>query len=803
MKFRRFVVWLMISSFLLARTEAFAQSHEQGVAAGTAANAVIRGLVNAPSATAVVPGYTNAPPETAYAGRPSLGTDANARLAACALAPDDPTCQALLNAVNSANTPRQAIGANDPTVAAASRIARNPSLDLGDLSGFYSGCVTATTAQPAGMQTRHCSRHVGAGNYSCTRNLDVDVTRTPSCDDGHWFTGAGDGTASLAVQCLPNRTAANQHFRVTYPGIDPLFFDYSLAAPSVFPVKTRVMGTHIDPVIGAIDISLFLVDNHCVGDACSITGIVTEDVRHICDGGSCQDETPFLPVYSPCPAGTLSGDKLWPVSFCILCQDTPTLDERFCYAPYTKDTPPATPKLVAIDATGTYPSFEWYAHSPRVLTGWAPNPPYGPFGVMQLGYTRPHHDIRTSDRWTTTCPANMTGARCAPSGSPVCITGAAERDVGGVSVTKPCWAYQVPHACSDARDPDQCGPLIAAGCAPRSSVCRSRSAATGVCEIFDEEYACPVPAETITTVGQCPNNVFCLGNSCFNTSYSNDVDFARTMSMMEAAREAGVYLDSDRLEVFKGEANRCRDRLLKNCCYTDGAGAGMTNQSMFGSGTRLVYDVLMNSENREFVTQGMSALLSGAGFSGSFSAYGFTIAVNGTALPAGSSVLYASSATAGQGFVIAFDPWSLVIAIIIYVILSMMSCNEEEARLALKEGAGLCHSVGSYCSKCIRHPLGCRLGCEEHTTSKCCFNSMLARIVNEQGRIQVGKNWGAPKTPDCSGFTVAQLQSLDFAAMDFTEFYASLVPTSPNVATLQTNSASRVPACYYGQGRCQ
>ena len=72
MKFRRFVVWLMISSFLLARIEVFAQSHDQGVAAGTAANAVIRGLVNAPSATAVVPGYTNAPPETAYAGRPRV-----------------------------------------------------------------------------------------------------------------------------------------------------------------------------------------------------------------------------------------------------------------------------------------------------------------------------------------------------------------------------------------------------------------------------------------------------------------------------------------------------------------------------------------------------------------------------------------------------------------------------------------------------------------------------------------------------------------------------------------------------------
>jgi conjugal transfer mating pair stabilization protein TraN len=39
--------------------------------------------------------------------------------------------------------------------------------------------------------------------------------------------------------------------------------------------------------------------------------------------------------------------------------------------------------------------------------------------------------------------------------------------------------------------------------------------------------------------------------------------------------------------------------------------------------------------------------------------------------------------------------------------------------------------------------------------------------------------------------------------MDLTEFYASLVPTLPNVGALQSNSAGRVPTCYYGQGRCQ
>ena len=49
----------------------------------------------------------------------------------------------------------------------------------------------------------------------------------------------------------------------------------------------------------------------------------------------------------------------------------------------------------------------------------------------------------------------------------------------------------------------------------------------------------------------------------------------------------------------------------------------------------------------------------------------------------------------------------------------------------------------------------------------------------------------------------SQLQTLNFAAMDLSEFYASLVPMLPNVATLQGNGASRIPTCYYGQGRCQ
>lgn len=54
--------------------------HEEGVAAGQAANPAARATVNAPSATSVVPGYTAAPPESAYYRRPNLSSQGSARL---------------------------------------------------------------------------------------------------------------------------------------------------------------------------------------------------------------------------------------------------------------------------------------------------------------------------------------------------------------------------------------------------------------------------------------------------------------------------------------------------------------------------------------------------------------------------------------------------------------------------------------------------------------------------------------------------------------------------------------------------
>ena len=144
---RRLVIWCTLICFVMTQTAAVAGPHEEGTAAGQAANPVIRGTVNAPSASTTVPGYTTTPPETTYYGQPNLSGAANARLTACASTPNDPVCQAQRGALSSANTPRLAISPYDPSVVGARDIAllqrrdgghqgRPHRLDAGDLEAL-------------------------------------------------------------------------------------------------------------------------------------------------------------------------------------------------------------------------------------------------------------------------------------------------------------------------------------------------------------------------------------------------------------------------------------------------------------------------------------------------------------------------------------------------------------------------------------------------------------------------------------------------------------------------------------------
>jgi conjugal transfer mating pair stabilization protein TraN len=99
------------------------------------------------------------------------------------------------------------------------------------------------------------------------------------------------------------------------------------------------------------------------------------------------------------------------------------------------------------------------------------------------------------------------------------------------------------------------------------------------------------------------------------------------------------------------------------------------------------------------------------------------------------------------------------------------ACSEDELETAVKRDLKACHYNGTYCSDRV-------FGfCLERRRSYCCFASPLSRIMQEQIRDQRSMSWGSARTPDCRGFSVADLQTVDFGSLDLSEWVDILVDT--------------------------
>ncbi|WP_373886397.1 conjugal transfer protein TraN [Sphingobium sp. CFD-2] len=101
--------------------------------------------------------------------------------------------------------------------------------------------------------------------------------------------------------------------------------------------------------------------------------------------------------------------------------------------------------------------------------------------------------------------------------------------------------------------------------------------------------------------------------------------------------------------------------------------------------------------------------------------------------------------------------------------LTTFMCSTEEKMLDVKDRMGFCTFVGSYCS-------GSVLGvCTTKRKTYCCFESKLSRILQEQGRPQIDKPFGKPKSEQCEGFTIDEFSRLDLSQMDFTDVYSDFM----------------------------
>ena len=114
----------------------------------------------------------------------------------------------------------------------------------------------------------------------------------------------------------------------------------------------------------------------------------------------------------------------------------------------------------------------------------------------------------------------------------------------------------------------------------------------------------------------------------------------------------------------------------------------------------------------------------------------------------------------------------------------LTECDKDETELRDLRNRNLCVQVGTYCAEkkagiCLRKK-----------TSFCCYGTKMARLIQQNGRTQLGIGFGAPDAPNCSGLSAEELSRIDFSKIDFSEVFEDI--TSKMVPKGQEQSLAQV-----------
>jgi len=125
----------------------------------------------------------------------------------------------------------------------------------------------------------------------------------------------------------------------------------------------------------------------------------------------------------------------------------------------------------------------------------------------------------------------------------------------------------------------------------------------------------------------------------------------------------------------------------------------------------------------------------------------------------------------------------------------LKSCKPSGKRLVEGRNGGRNHYLGTDCGTKV---FGV---CTRVREWACVFPSKLARIIQEQGRPQIGIGWGFAATGNCRGFTPTELQQLDFSIMDLSEFISDIMAqmTPINGSAIGNKISNRLKN-YYNSG---
>ncbi len=170
-------------------------------------------------------------------------------------------------------------------------------------------------------------------------------------------------------------------------------------------------------------------------------------------------------------------------------------------------------------------------------------------------------------------------------------------------------------------------------------------------------------------------------------------------------------------------------------------------------------------------------------------------AATSAAYATASATAGAEAATAGalsSQSVLFFNPYMLAAMVAIMIVMAYLECDESDMHTSNIVSKNLCHYVGSYCSQKAFAGL-----CLATKQSYCCYNGLLAKEIQEGAHNQLGLSWGSPESPSCGGLGVDQIASLDFGAIDLSQFKSDIQSKNSGLgadalSTMQGNITTKI-----------
>lgn len=391
------------------------------------------------------------------------------------------------------------------------------------------------------------------------------------------------------------------------------------------------------------------------------------------------------------------------------------------------------------------------------------------------------HSVPSSKKCVDATPCKDIGGKVA------CLAGAVVPG-GAVSIAQTCWQYSYDFACTGATT-NACAPYEAnPSCAIVASTCTDTIPETGQCTMYANNYQCQTRAEKTAQKLDCASGLF--DTSLLPDPTVQNGSFAKAAIASEMLREAQTYNNGSG-NLFSGVSESCKKGYfgIKNCCKSTpgaksnaalmgvaldaaGSAAKYVGGAAIDRASAYVFDAMYSNSNwtqgmiKSFLPSDASTLTTNFASQGfSLGAYGFTW--SSTALAPGTGFMGANSTfTFANGSGLTFNPYVFAAMVAIQVIQNLASCSQDEQMLALHKGVNLSRFVIEECSKKI--PI--TNTCIEWTSRYCSFNSVLAKIINTQGKPQLGL-----PLANCQGLSTDQLAQIDFSKIDFSEFSASII----------------------------